>query len=88
MQAASEADVFLTHEGKIICNLNESPYEIELAQGTTEGYGLLLQAKMPTGMETIDNSQFTIHNCQKVIIDGHVYILRDGRMYDVTGRMK
>lgn len=88
MQAASEADVFLTHEGKIICNLNESPYEIELAQGTTEGYGLLLQAKMPTGVETIDNSQFTIHNCQKVIIDGHVYILRDGRMYDVTGRMK
>ena len=86
MQAASEADVFLTHEGKIICNLNESPYEIELAQGTTKGYGLLLQAKMPTGMETIDNSQFTIHNCQKVIIDGHVYILRDGRMYDVTGR--
>jgi len=88
MQVASEADVFLTHEGKIICNLNESPYEIELAQGTTEGYGLLLQAKMPTGVETIDNSQFTLHNCQKVIIDGHVYILRDGRMYDVTGRMK
>ena len=88
MQAASEADVFLTHEGKIICNLNESPYEIELAQGTTKGYGLLLQAKMPTGVETIDNSQFTIHNCQKVIIDDHVYILRDGRMYDVTGRMK
>ncbi len=88
MQVASEADVFLTHEGKIICNLNESPYEIELAQGTTEGYGLLLQAKMPTGVETIDNSQFTIHNCQKVIIDGHVYILRDGQMYDVTGRMK
>ena len=88
MQAASEADVFLTHEGKIICNLSESAYTIELAQGTTEGYGLLLQAKMPTGVETIDNSQFTMHNCQKVIIDGHVYILRNGQMYDVTGRIK
>ena len=85
MQAASEADVFLTHEGKIICNLNESPYEIELAQGTTEGYGLLLQAKMPTGVDEVQSDKV---QCTKVIIDGHVYILRDGRMYDVTGRMK
>ena len=85
MQAASEADVFLTHEGKIICNLNESPYEIELAQGTTKGYGLLLQAKMPTGVDEVQSDKV---QCTKVIIDGHVYILRDGRMYDLTGRMK
>ena len=88
MQAASEADVFLTHEGKIICNLNESPYEIELAQGTTEGYGLLLQAKMPTGVEEPTSDSSLKGRATKVIIDGHVYILRDGRMYDVTGRME
>ena len=88
MQEASDTDVFLTKDGSLLWNLSESAYTIELAQGTTEGYGLLLQAKMPTGVETIDNSQFTIHNCQKVIIDEHVYILRDGRMYDVMGRVK
>ena len=88
-EAKANADLYLTYEGNIIWNLSESAYPIDLKKGTTEGYGLLLNAKMPqtpTGVETIDNSQFTIHNCQKVIIDEHVYILRGGEMYDVTGK--
>ena len=37
----------------------------------------------PTGIEDVqgDNVQ-----CTKVVIDDHVYILRGGQMYDVTGK--
>ena len=41
----------------------------------------------PTGIETIDNSQFTIHNCQKVLINGQLFILRGEKMYDAKGQL-
>jgi hypothetical protein len=88
MQEARDADVFLTKDGSLLWNLSESAYTIELAQGTTEGYGLLLKAKMPTGVEEPTSDSSLKGRATKVVIDGHVYILRDGRMYDVTGRMK
>ena len=79
------ADVYLTQNGSIIWNLSMSAYELELTKGTTEGYGLLLQAKAPgaaTGVDNIDASEAA----QKVIINDHVYILRNGQMYDVNGK--
>ena len=39
----------------------------------------------PTGMEEITNDQSQMTN--KVIIDGHLYILRGEKMYDATGRL-
>jgi len=51
---------------------------------------LLLQAKAPqvtTGVDQLDNGDWTLENVQKVIIDEHVFILRGGQMYDVTGKM-
>ena len=84
-----DASLYLTKDGNIIWDLTMSPYEAEFGKGATEGYGLMLVRKAPqvtTGVETIDNSQFTIRNCQKVILNDHVYILRDGQLYDVTGK--
>ena len=84
-----DASLYLTKDGNIIWDLTVSPYEAEFDKGATEGYGLMLVRKAPqvtTGVETIDNSQSTIHNCQKVILNDHVYILRDGQLYDVTGK--
>ena len=87
--AKDNADLYLTYEGSIIWNLSMGAYEIELAKGTTNGYGLLLQAKAPsvvTGVDQLDNGDWTLENVQKVIIDEHVFILRGGQMYDVTGK--
>ena len=84
-EAKANADLYLTYEGSIIWNLSESAYPIDLKKGTTEGYGLLLQAKAPgaaTGVDNIDASEAA----QKVIIDDHVYILRNGQMYGVDGK--
>ena len=84
-----DASLYLTKDGNIIWDLTMSPYEAEFDKGQNNGYGLMLVRKAPqvtTGMETVDNSQSTIHNCQKVILNDHVYILRDAQLYDVTGK--
>ena len=84
-----DASLYLTKDGNIIWDLTMSPYEAEFDKGQNNGYGLMLVRKAPqvtTGVETIDNSQSTIHNCQKVILNDHVYILRDAQLYDVTGK--
>ncbi|MBR4705692.1 MAG: Ig-like domain-containing protein [Paludibacteraceae bacterium] len=39
----------------------------------------------PTGMDQITNDQLQMSN--KVIINGHLYILRSEKMYDATGRL-
>ena len=81
----NEGDLYLTQNGSIIWNLSMGAYELELTKGTTEGYGLLLQAKAPgaaTGVDNIDASEAA----QKVIINDHVYILRNGQMYGVDGK--
>ena len=40
--------------------------------------------QVPTALETIDAAAL---NGQKVVINGHLYIVRDGRMFDATGRL-
>ena len=85
-----DADLYLTYEGSIIWNLSMGAYEIELAKGATNGYGLLLQAKAPsvaTGVDEVTGDGLQVTGAQKVIIDEHVFILRGGQMYDVTGKM-
>ena len=61
-------------------------YTIELAQGTNEGYGLLLKMpQTPTDIESISDEGLAIRGAQKVIIDGRMYLVREGRMFDALG---
>ena len=85
-EAYSDATIYLKKDGAIIWNLTTSGYEIDLTQGTTEGYGLLLKAKAPNTATGIDDINAEA-GVQKVVIDDKVFILRNGRMYDVTGKM-
>ena len=83
--AQENADLYLTYEGAIIWNLSMGAYTMDLNKGITNGYGLILRAKVPsvvTGVDQIDAKA----DVQKVIIDEHVYILRGGQMYDLTGK--
>ena len=84
MQAADDATLYLTKDGAIIWNLSERAYEIELAKGINEGYGLVLKArKMPTGIENDAND--ANDGMMKVLIDGRMYLMYEGRMYDAMG---
>ena len=85
-EAYEDATIYLTYEGRVIWNLSMSPYEVELQQGQTEGYGLRLVAapQTPTDIEqSVVSDQSSV---QKVIIDEHVYILRGDQLFDVTGK--
>ena len=86
-EAYEDATIYLTYEGRVIWNLSMSPYEIELQQGQTEGYGLRLVAapKNPTDIENTEAINGA-NGVQKVIIDEHVYILRGEQLFDVTGK--
>lgn len=88
MKAANDATLYLTKDGVIIWNLSESAYEVELAQGTTEGFGLLLSAKMPTDIITVSGEGLEVKGIQKILIDGQMYVLYEGRMYDMKGGVK
>jgi hypothetical protein len=58
-----------------------------LEKGTTNRYGLRVvsSARIPTGVEeaTIENGE----PIRKVMIDNRVYIIRNGKMYTVTGQV-
>lgn len=89
--AAKEgADLYVTYEGAIVWNLSLGDYELDLVRGTTTGYGLLLVVQpnqMPTGVENGEllNGE---NGVQKILLNGQLYILRDGHLYDAVGHKK
>ena len=86
--AIEGADLYVTYGGQIVWNLSLGDYEMDLVRGTTTGYGLLLVAQpnqMPTGVENGEllNGE---NGVQKILLNGQLYILRDGHLYDAVGK--
>ena len=72
----------------VVWNLSLGDYELDLTRGTTTGYGLLLVVQpnqMPTGVENGEllNGE---NGVQKILLNGNLYILRDGHLYDAVGK--
>ena len=84
-----DADIYLTKDGMIIWNLSMNECTLTLDKGNNEGFGLLLVKKAPQVTTGIESTEYGVQSTdiQKVIIDEHVYILRDRQMYDVTGKL-
>lgn len=80
-------DIYLTKDDAIIWNISEDGYTLDMQQGFTTGYGLLLQVKAPEIATDIDNLSGNASCVQKVVINEHVYILRGEKMYDTTGKI-
>ena len=87
--ATENATLYLTKNGRIYWNLTMGACELDLAQGQNNEYGLVLRAEVPAVTTGIENGELLNgeNGVQKVIIDEHVYILRGGEMYDMTGKM-
>lgn len=86
--APEDATLYLTYNNRVIWNLSMSPYEIELNQGTTEGYGLRIvaDAQTPTDLENV-NSFNSEDGVRKVLIDDKIYMITpEGAIYDVLGK--
>lgn len=79
----AEVSVCLTKDGVPVWNLNESGYTVNLTSGANSGYALYVQRvpKVGTSLTPADATP----GVQKVIINDHLWIIRDGKTYDATG---
>ena len=87
-EAPAGATLYLTKNDHVIWNLSMSPYELELEQGKTEGYGLRIIAdrQTPTDLEN-DASLNNESGVRKVLIDDKIYVITpEGAMYDALGK--
>lgn len=77
--------LYLVRDGAIVWNLSLSDYTFDLPKGTDTSYSIRLVRdaySTPTGINYLEQ-----HSANKCLIDGVLYILRDGRMFDVEGRL-
>lgn len=84
-------ELYLTRDGEPIWNLSQNAYTVKLEQGTTARYGLRTVSKAPqitTGIEeTWVDPEGNAIKAAKVLINNHVYIIRDGKLYTITGSL-
>ncbi|MBQ7192149.1 MAG: InlB B-repeat-containing protein [Paludibacteraceae bacterium] len=79
------AEVYLTYEGQIIWNLSKSAYSLDLGKGANSGYGLRLIIGRNNVVTGLDEMGSDTDNTQKVILNGNLFILRDGKLFNATG---
>lgn len=81
-----DAELYLTLNGTPIWCLSESEYTLSLPKGITSEYGLMIQHAPKVATE-LTNGQVEGTSARKLWYNGQVFILRDGQVYDATGRM-
>lgn len=85
------SDLYLTLDGEIIWNLSKNAYTLQLEKGTTSRYGLRTIAKAPQTTTDIEpiwvDPEGNAIKAAKVLINNHVYIIRDGKLYTITGSL-
>ena len=85
--APEDATLYLTYNGRAIWNLSMSAYEMDLEQGTTEGYGLRIVASEQTTTDIEQSEISDQSSVRKVMIDDVIYIVTpEGKMYDIVGK--
>ena len=84
-RGTGSATLYLMENGQVIANLTEGDYTLDLNKGTTEAYSLRMVLR-PRGVVTDLDEAATIEGVQKVIKDGTLYIIRDGKAYTVQGQ--
>lgn len=87
VRGPQDASLYLMYNGAVIWNLSQSAYTFDLTRGTNSAYSLLLTAEAPaisTGCDAISGEK--TQQVEKILLNGQLYILRDGQMYDATGK--
>lgn len=86
---AEDEELFITVNGAPVWNLAQGEYNIDLKAGNTDAYGLLLvrERQIPevtTGCESVKVADKA--SIRKVLINGQVFIIRDGAVYTIFGQ--
>ena len=83
---ATGIHLYLTFNGEAIADLTESEYTLSLGKETSKAYGLRL-VRGPRGTVTgVDEALSGKENVEKVVMDGVLYIIRQGKVYDAQGK--
>jgi len=87
VQCDDQVDVYLVQNNTLIWNLSAGAYDIDLAKGNTQDYKVVIRPKQqtPTGVRAAPITQDS--GVEKVILNQHLYVLKNGRVYDATGRL-
>ena len=84
MNIPEDYTLYLTKDGNKIWNMSDT-YTFDLNKGTNTGYGLLLvdnSHQVPTGIE---NGEWTNGEGRKVLYNGILYILHNGKVFNAQG---
>ncbi len=82
-------DIYLTRDGVIVWDLSMSDYTLDLNAGTDNTYALLVTRRVKdtaTGIDALDSDNRGTDFVVKKIVNGQLFILRDGVMYDAQGK--
>ena len=79
----SDVSVILMHNGNLLWDITAAPYTFTLTQGSNQGYALYVQRvqQVVTGIHSAHEPTVA----QKVMINGRICIIRDGKTYSITG---
>lgn len=83
--AGHDGNLFLTYHGMVIWNLSYGAYIAQLEEGNNAGYGLLLKPNAHQVTTTVESAEST-ENVQKFIMNGQLFILNNGTLYDGNGK--
>ncbi|MCR4664772.1 MAG: hypothetical protein K5660_05350 [Paludibacteraceae bacterium] len=84
VESKAGTQVLLTMNGIVVADLTRGAYTLDLARGTTTAYAIRVvgQRGVPTAIDSAVDAQ---EGAEKVIRNGVLYIIREGKVYDAQG---
>ncbi len=82
----NDNELLLTCDGMPVKDLSTGTYTATLQAGTNRHYGLLLVHKAPQITTDSGMVEANTSDIRKVLINGQVYIIRDGNIYSIFGQ--
>lgn len=85
-QQTEDAIVYLTYEGSPIWNITAGEYNCELQKGNNSGFGLMLVRRAPQVTTDIEGANQSQNGVRKLLINGQLFIEKEGKLFNVTGQ--
>lgn len=85
-QQTEDAIVYLTYEGSPIWNITAGEYNCDLQKGNNSGFGLMLVRRAPQVTTDIEDANQSQNAVRKLLINGQLFIEKDGKLFNVTGQ--
>ena len=85
-QQTEDAIVYLTYEGSPIWNITAGEYNCDLQKGNNSGFGLMLVRRAPQVTTDIEGANQPQTGVRKLLINGQLFIEKDGKLFNVTGQ--